>query len=91
MGQVFVKASRRAKAYTRRQGVAMLRFTSMNRANRPLSALRTLKAASKFIARGHGIGGVSRALRDAAKMDRVHIQAVVSAKRMRGFRKSAYR
>jgi hypothetical protein len=90
VGQVFVKASSRAKAYTRRQRTAILGSTPMNRAKRPLSALRALKSANRFISKGHGNQSFSRQLIEAARIDRTHIRNVVLKKHSKGRRRSVY-
>lgn len=84
MGQVYVRASRRAKAYTRRQQQAITAFTPANR--KPTSVLRALKSANKFISRRF-----SSVFRERAKIDRDHIRKALEIKLVRGGRKSAYR
>ena len=98
MGQVYVRASRRAKAHTRKKKGAptarltgsIVRFTPGNKTHLP-SAIRAMRAANKFIGRGHGTFGQRRHLVAAAKLDRANISKALKIKKARGFRTSAYK
>jgi len=92
MGQVYVKASRRARAYTRRQRIAIGRFTPANK--KKMSALRSLKSANKFLSgsmHSQKDGGLQRALHMGARVDRQIIREVIAMKRQVGGRKSVYK